>query len=325
MTPERKRKTLIAALVWIAAIVFCALSAAFYQKPESAPAPEARPFAAADGKIRICFWNLKNYMDTYRYEGGRRSKGPKPESEKRLIAEFLKKADPDVLGVAEMGGLAALKEFRGLLAECGLDYPYHAISEDNPEYPQCAILSRIPIENPQTLGKGLFEYRDEMRSSPRGLTAATFTTNGLRWRFGVIHLKSRFGARKYDPEFSAFRTLECRAILRDIGQGDAPPALIVGDFNDEISDAAPQVFVRNGGFVAIAAADACAKKPSYVWDREKKPYVFDFFIADKRLAGRLSPAETGGINRAASDHAPVLTELDVGRDSPNRGGNARSR
>ena len=81
------------------------------------------------GKVRVCIWNLKLYLDTYKMTERGRTKAPKSEVEKRAIVEVLREINPDVLGVEEIGTDKFLKEFLNILRESGLSYPHVAVSD----------------------------------------------------------------------------------------------------------------------------------------------------------------------------------------------------
>ena len=279
----------------------------FFDILESEP---ARAESFDKDEIRICFWNVKNYLDTYRITNGRRVKAAKPESEKAEVIATLKRINPDILGLAEIGGMPNLKEFRRLLKKEGLDYPYYAISENNADYPQCAILSRAPVGFSKNAGRGSFDYFGDTRHSPRGITLASFKLGETDFIFGVVHLKSRFGDRVRDPQFSAFRALECGAILRSLRAYKDMPVIIAGDFNDEPKDKVPQFLMKEGGFSLLAADSPSAPKYTYFWAKEKQYYLYDFFLANEDARVKLSPqTHVGKINNKASDHAPIYIDL----------------
>lgn len=318
MKPGARRlvKNSALALMWAAAFFLCALVLGAFPgirspEPEAETPAPARAVQGASGTVRVCVWNVKSYLDTYRFKDGARTKGPKPESEKAEIIRVLSGINPDVLGLSEIGGRPALLEFAEMLEEAGLDYPHKAVSDDSPEYPQCAILSKIPFEHVERAGTGAFEYFGQKARSPRGLLAARFNTLGTEWVFGALHLKSRFGARKRDPEFSKFRVLECREIAKFARRaaGDGAQAVIGGDFNDEPGDAAVLELESSGLKVM-----PCAGEPTtYFWKKGGSGHRFDFFMATPEILEASGPSRSTGIIRGASDHAPVYADLDFSK------------
>ena len=313
MKNDLKRRKKFAALFWVAAIFFCMLLSFYQEAPEDFLELWDDEIVSAESfdkdEIRICFWNVKNYLDTYRITNGKRTRAAKPESEKAEIIRTLQKINPDILGLAEIGGMPNLKEFQKLLKKHGLNYPYRVISEDNRDYPQCAILSRAPMGFSKNAGRRQFYYFGDSKRSPRGVTLASFKLGETDFIFGVVHLKSRFGDRIRDPGFSDYRVFESGAILRSLRPYKEMPTIIAGDFNDESNDKAPQLFKKEGGFSQIVSKDSGAPNHTYYWSKEKKYYMYDFFLANEgalKLSPKLSIEK---INNKASDHAPVYIDI----------------
>lgn len=307
---SRRKKLTLSGLLWI--VLALILFAYNKYNPEGLenllkPPPVAVSLRE-EGKVRVCFWNVKNYLDTYRIVDKKRVMAPKPESEKMAIIDVLKQIEPDILGLAEMGGKPNLLEFQGFLKKHGFDYPFYALSGNNPEHPNCAILSKIPFKA-ETKGKGKFSYFQEDLSSHRGILLAKFDSP-QEWRFGVIHLKSRFGSKKRDPEYSDFRALEVQEILKDIAPFKSKLILFCGDFNDRPDDKAPAVLKKNAFFVLKEKQSV----PTYIWKKEKIYYRFDFFMASKPMLEICSESESTGVIEAASDHAPIFTDIDFSRN-----------
>ncbi len=306
----KKTKVSLAALFWFLAICVCVQFFPEFLNKTATRAELPQIELREEGKVRICFWNLKNYLETYKMQDGVRQRLPKPESEKEEILKTLQAVQSDVLAIAEIGGTPNLKEFQEILKSGGLEFPYTAITDDSVEFPQCAILSKMPIKQIQKLGKGKFEYFFDTSHSPRGLLLAQFETDSQTWFLGVLHLKSRFGSKKKDPEFAIFRKFECIEIAKDLKPYMNEILLLVGDFNDEAKNEAPRVLASNK-LLPIKQKDG-ASNPSYVWQQKNIPYVFDFFLASKKA---LSDGTTVlPINRAASDHAPIFTDLSFSKN-----------
>ena len=108
-----------------------------------------------DGTIRLATYNVLNLFDDrddpslsdrnddcYSYDKTVRAK---PEAEQRAVAEAIRRANPDVIGLQEIESYDALIEFREkFLADMGYD---HAVSIDVGQERgiEQAVLSRFPI------------------------------------------------------------------------------------------------------------------------------------------------------------------------------------
>lgn len=309
-------------IIWTCAIfIVCSIfglrDESFFAKPKNARYAYEHTYKAPasplkkDGQIRVCAWNLKLYLETFKMTAYGRKKAPKSEEEKAEIIKVLKSINPDVLGVEEIGTNKFIVEFQNLLRENGLSYPYVVCAEKSDEYPHCAILSKIPIKSSELLATQSFEYFDQLTRSPRGILLAKFETNGVVWRFGALHLKSRFGAKKRDAEFSRFRTLECKQISNDILKFTSAPIIIGGDFNDEPKDRAITALAKGAKLKVLPSLNDA---PSYVWKKKNMPYRFDFFMVSNAMLQFVTHSVTYEINENASDHAPVFCDLDFSKN-----------
>ena len=269
-----------------------------------------------EGMVRVCIWNVHCYLDTYRMKNGRRIKSPKPEDEKMELVRIIKSINPDVLGIEEIGGLPYAREFVNLLSQNGLNYPYFVVSDESSEFPQCAILSKIKFEKTNHLAERLFEYFGEKTRSPRGMLIADFKTNGKDWRFGSIHLKSKFGAKARDKENNLMRQKEAEEISKDISSYIKKGGMIIigGDFNEEPSDGAIKILKEKAGFVHLPQAGQDGTSFSYLWDKKNERRQFDFFLVSPAMKSRAKDATVLPVIKSASDHAPVYTDLDFSRN-----------
>lgn len=308
-----RRKFLV--LLWTCAIfIICTIlgvdeSSLFDSKKASLSFNDWTPSEVrSKDKIRVCIWNLKLYLDTYKMTSKGRIKAPKTEDEKRAIVTVLKQINPDVLGVEEIGTDKFLKEFLKILHKNGLSYPYFAYAEKNDEYPHCAILSKIPIQSASVKGAEFFQYFDGQSRSPRALLLAEFKTNNKTWFFGSLHLKSRFGSKKKDKDFSKYRSLECIQISKDLSKilKRNSPIIIGGDFNDTPQDESIKI-LKDIGFFVLESEN---KIPTYTWEKKNISYVFDFFMASKSMLNYVENTKVFETSKGASDHLPVYCDLD---------------
>jgi hypothetical protein len=56
----------------------------------------------AEETVIFAHYNIENYLEMNRREGGETVLGPKPESEKNTLIRIIKEIHPDILGVAEI-------------------------------------------------------------------------------------------------------------------------------------------------------------------------------------------------------------------------------
>lgn len=306
-------------ILWACALFLALLVLGFHKssplrekKAKVSPQNFAPPKLRESGKVRVCIWNLKLYLDTYKMTERGRTKAPKSEAEKRAIVEVLREINPDVLGVEEIGTDKFLGEFLDILRESGLNYPHVAVSDKTDEYPHCAILSKLKFKSNSVRGDAFFDYFGKPSRSPRALILAEFETEGTRWFFGSLHLKSRFGARKRDENFSKFRALECEKIAEDLKKilKSKHPIIIGGDFNDEAKDAA----INPLKIAGLSPVETENKIPTYVWQKMQIPYTFDFFMASESMLKLIESPRIFPDSKGGSDHLPVYCDLNFSKD-----------
>jgi hypothetical protein len=71
--------------------------------------------------VTFAHYNIENYLEMNRREGGEAVLGPKPEGEKNTLIRIIKEIHPDILGVAEMGPPDQFEEFQKRLKELVLN------------------------------------------------------------------------------------------------------------------------------------------------------------------------------------------------------------
>ena len=76
----------------------------------------------AFGQQAVTFvqYNVENYLEMNRRQGGKEGFAVKPESEKKTLVRIIKEIHPDILGVAEMGPPDQFAEFRKRLTHIRL-------------------------------------------------------------------------------------------------------------------------------------------------------------------------------------------------------------
>ena len=80
--------------------------------------------ASAEQAVIFAHYNIENYLEKDRVEGGETAFGPKPEREKAILIRIIKEIHPDILGVAEMGPPDQFEEFQQRLRAAGLEFSF---------------------------------------------------------------------------------------------------------------------------------------------------------------------------------------------------------
>ena len=317
-TPKRVAQFAAVVLLWVLWSLFSPDFEGGQPADQSAPIPPSevpvRTSSVADGKVRVCTWNVRNYSVAGRKIDGKYVQSPKPESEKTALRKSLAAINADVLLIDEMGDAAFLRELRDDLAKFeGLVYEYIATTRyDSPS--RVAIMSRIKPEKFVDCCDIKFEFKGDNRFSPRGTLGARFNVRGVEWYAFAVHLKSPLGARKSDEKFTPFRFAELRAISARIKKetGNSKNVIVAGDFNQEPSPALLRNIRR---MVLVPQSDEDGREYTYFWAKKNVFYRYDFFLFSKPMLGFLSgDAAVWRHGGSASDHRPVYVDLDFSKN-----------
>ena len=243
--------------------------------------------ASGPGVIRVMTWNVHGL----RGADGRRN----PER----IAEVIRSCAPDVAGLQEVGApvepggpqhaadlLAALTEmhvaFGPTLA------PNHGFAYGN------AVLSRVPIEAVRTYDLSV------PRREPRCCIRADVAFPGARTHVFSAHLGLHWRERRRQAA-----QLLSADILRDAAL--AYPLVLVGDFNSLSSrSAVPRWLRRELVDCCLTVGNTAPTFPA------RFPLLrLDHVYASRALAVRDARVLRTPLTRIASDHLPVLVELEL--------------
>ena len=157
-----------------------------------------------------------------------------------------------------------------------------------------AILSRYPI--------GSFDhrlYKNTREAERRGFIRAEVKINGRMVNFVTTHLDYQY------EDGRVFEAEQLLAALRDV----KGPLIIVGDFNDVPTGGAYQLAREQfaDGWIESGASDQGLSYPA-----DKPTKRIDYILSRRTDHIRTKKAWT--VSTLASDHVPVVADLEIGRD-----------
>jgi endonuclease/exonuclease/phosphatase family metal-dependent hydrolase len=174
---------------------------------------------------------------------------PKPEIENSIVRSIIRRVNPDILALQEIGPPLYFHDLWRDLNNSVEPYLYsYWIQGVEDEKRHLALLSRIPFETRKVYNELEFSYFGQKHRPRRGLMEVQFHSNGTSWRLFNLHLKSKWTEREDDPKAASLREKEARAI-RDYIRQTYPPEgdplhIVLGDFNDFKNSAAIRRFQR---------------------------------------------------------------------------------
>ena len=213
----------------------------------------------------------------------------------KRIADVINHEHPDLVGLQEVDrGVKRTEgkdEIGELAAMTHMDYAFaHNLDYQGGQY-GVAILSRFLI---QKIDHQKFENKRE--AERRGMIRVEVEIDGRKVNFVTTHL---------DYQYEDGRVFETEQLLRFL-DGLKGPLIVVGDFNDEpTGDAYKLVLTRFAD--AWLGSRSRGEGFSYPADKPVKRIDYIFYgVADGVRAKRAST-----VNTLASDHVPVVAELEL--------------
>lgn len=280
---------------------------------------EVEEMSRSGPPIRFLMLNTENYFVPGEKQRSRYVNHPKPEKEREAVADVIASAEPEVVGLIEMGGPVALADLQQRLAERGLNYPYSRVLVRGGEDRALALLSVFPIAGDDSCAHyGLFGQ--QARKMLRGILDVTLRLNdGRLFCFLGVHLKSRLGD---EYAAAALRYREAQTVSQYIQQKmkGLPnlPMLVFGDLNDNPKDASIRLLEQ--GTAAPAALrrlnpkDSRGEEWTLYFRRGNSYNTFDHIFLNAPMKRRLKRGAACGVvdipaARTASDHRALWCEL----------------
>jgi endonuclease/exonuclease/phosphatase family metal-dependent hydrolase len=211
------------------------------------------------------------------------------------IAEVIKNEHPDFVGLQEVDRGVKRTEGRDEIAELAkttsMNYAFaHNLDYQGGQY-GVAILSRFPIARIDHR-----KYENLREAERRGMIRIEADIGGKTINFVTTHLDYQH------DDGRLFEAEQMKKFLQDV----KGPLIVVGDFNDEPSGAAYKL-MRNG--FEDAWLQSRAKKPGLSYPADKPTKRIDYIFT--RQIDRVRAKRAWVVNTLASDHIPVVAELEI--------------
>ena len=182
--------------------------------------------------LTIATYNLEFYIDTPTL-----GVAPKAEEARRLIRTGIKRMNPDVIALQEMGSTNAFQELRAALRGEGLSFPHAEYVRATDSNLHLAFLSRFPIVARRPHTSESFLYQGKRFQVARGFAEIEIQTGNTRVTFISAHLKSKRQIGEADQQgLREEESVRLRERIDEFFQREPGGKLVVlGDFNDDIS------------------------------------------------------------------------------------------
>jgi endonuclease/exonuclease/phosphatase family metal-dependent hydrolase len=278
---------------------------------------------SAIGQQTLTFlhYNVENYLEMNRRQGGRTGFAAKPESEKNTLVRIIKEIQPDILAVAEMGPPDQFEEFRKRLNDAGLQLPFSEyVNAADPDR-HLALLSRFEIVERHSEKALSFELNGQREPVERGFLDVTIEVHSsYRLRLIGAHLKSKLPSPSGE---ALLRRNEAHLLRQHIdGVMRKEPnvnLLVYGDLNDTKDQPAIQEILGPGGspdrLSDISPADAQGDHWTYYRSLSDTYDRIDYILTDQALLPQIDPSQSYVYRSSdwysASDHRPIVAVIRV--------------
>ncbi len=237
---------------------------------------------AGDRALRFVSYNIRNYLTMRR---GKTEKF-KPEHEIKALVDNIVRANPDILGVCEIGTQKDLDHLKARLKKAGLDYAHAYLSAGPDPYRRQALLSHYPIER-HNVPNYTYKMKGETHEIRRGILDATVKTPKGDIRFLGAHLKSKRPIAIYDQ--AEIRREEAQLVRKHASvvlSDRTRKVLVFGDMNDTKGSSTIRLMrgPKNSKLTALELFDKHGTKWTQYWAKEDIYSRFDFvFVSDSLL------------------------------------------
>lgn len=289
------------------------------EREEAAPEAGLVP-ARAGAPVRFLMYNVQNYFVDGDVPRSRYAKKMKPVVEREHVAATIASAKPEVVGLIEIGGPAALDDLAARLASRGLHYPHRKVLTRWGEDRALALLSMHPIVADRSKADCSLLGQTNRRML-RGILDVTVRTQDAReFRILGAHLKSRVGDSPAAAQ--ALRAREARTLAAHVQQAlrtqPKQALLVYGDWNDGPADPALAVMTqgstRERTLRRLKPEDSRGESWTIYYKEGNEYSTFDQIYVNNALYSRMGRKAQMGIvdgepGKRTSDHRAVWCEM----------------
>lgn len=277
---------------------------------------------SSEQEIRFLAYNLRNYLPMKRrVNGASIENAPKPDDEIAALVRIIAAANPDIIGICEIGGPAYVQDFQARLNKAGIDLPHVERVDAATEYERnLALLSRFPIVARNSRDDLSYLIGDQRLPFQRGVLDVTIAPNPhYRLRLVGLHLKSKREVPEADQ--ALMRRNEARLARQHIDavlQREPGVNLVVyGDLNDTKNEAPVRTLrgrYRSDGYLsAINLEDSSGFRWTHYWNYADIYARLDYVLASKGMVPEIDKKKSF-IPHAedwylASDHRPLVVTI----------------
>ena len=264
--------------------------------------------------------NAHNYFVREEDQRSRYTLTMKSEESRNAVADLIVSAQPEMVGLIEMGGPKALADLQNRLRARGMNYPYARVLARKGEDRALAVLSMHPIVQDHSRADCNLAGSKRQKML-RGILDVTVKVGDSRYfRIVGAHLKSRV-AKDADAA-DARRAAEAKTLAfylqKEMRNQPKMPFIVYGDWNDGPADDSLKVLKhgisKDSALTQVKAKDSRGQSWTIYYPAEDQYSVFDqIYVNSVARSRRGRKCESGVIDTPAaaqaSDHRAVWCEV----------------
>lgn len=264
--------------------------------------------------------NAHNYFVREEEQRSRYTLTMKSEESRNAVADLIVSAQPEMVGLIEMGGPKALEDLQKRLRARGINYPHARVLTRNGEDRALAVLSMHPIVQDHSRPNCNLAGSKRQKML-RGILDVTVKVGDNRYfRIVGAHLKSRV-AKDADAA-NARRAAEAKTLAfylqQEMRKQPKMPFIVYGDWNDGPADASLKVLKhgisKDSALSQVKAKDSRGQSWTIYYSAADQYNVFDqIYVNSVARSRRGRKCESGVIDtpsaELASDHRAVWCEV----------------
>jgi len=281
------------------------------------------PAAPTNSTFTIGTYNVENWNSI---ERNKKPNQPKPQAAKDALVNVMIAAQPDVLGLQEMGNTNDFAELRTLLEARGLVYPHWEHIQGPDKDRHVCVLSKYPIVQRNSRTDYSYELDGGIDRIGRGVLDVTVRVNDQYWfRAAVVHLKSKRQVEN-SPSQALVRLEEAKLVRAHLGKilkHDPHANLIaLGDFNDTPDSLPFQAIIGEAPFSLFPLPGKTARgyEGTHLWRARGQWSRIDHLLVSPGMSNEYvegsATIREGKDDSEASDHRMLYAKFhahDIGQ------------
>jgi len=267
-------------------------------------------------------YNVRNYLETDAFRDGKKvGTRYKPEQEISALVSVITRANPDIIGICEIGSLEDLKNLQSRLQNQGSDYQFLEHHDSADSIRRLALLYKFPIKKSYSRHDLTYFIGADEFPVRRGILHAEIDLGKESIHAIGVHLKSKRPSQNYDQAEMRLKEADACKTYIDAFLEAQPEAklFLYGDFNDTYRSPPLNILKGYSGsptyLKPLTLTDSREEYWTHFWDYQRQYSVFDYILCNKHALPLVNKEKSYILDESnvlkASDHRPLLVTFSL--------------